>query len=439
MAQIFRAKKATKPSKHLALQIESMDHQGRGVARHDGKVCFVAGALTNEHVTAQVTQAKSKLLEAKLIKVMTASEYRTQPFCEHYEQCGGCNLQHQSVDNQLIEKQQAVEKLFARFAKITQLPWQAAITSAPLHYRRAARIASIYDKKRNTVKLGFRASQSKQIVDIEQCNVLAAPFADIFITLNALSQALNEFKFISHVQLCQADNHNYVLFRHTKALSQTTYQAIRAGLENYQVVFDDGENAAEYQQLPNYRLPEFGLVLEFQLNNFIQVNQAVNDAMLHQAVTWLKPRADEKVLDLFCGVGNFSLVLAKYANAVIGVEGEAQSVAMARQNAQTNQIHNVQFHCFDLTRAISEATWFDPSVDVLLLDPSRTGALEVLEQLPLGQFSRILYVSCDPVTLARDAQVIHRAGFTLEKLGLMNMFVHTGHIETMALFVKQQK
>ncbi|MEJ6473011.1 23S rRNA (uracil(1939)-C(5))-methyltransferase RlmD [Pseudoalteromonas piscicida] len=439
MAQIFRAKKAVKPSKQIELTVASMDHQGRGVARHDGKVCFITGALTNERVRAQVTQAKAKLLEAKVTKVIEASPERTQAFCPHYTQCGGCSLQHQTVEGQLSEKQHAVEKLFARFANIAQVPWYPPITFSPLHYRRAARIACIYDKQTKKVRLGFRAQQSKNIIDIEQCDVLVSPFDRIFAALNNLAGSLSEFKLISHIQLCQADNHNFVLFRHTKALSDTTRDALKAGLEQYQVLFDDGENPVLYPQLPQYRLSEFDLTLEFKLSNFIQVNQAVNEAMLHQAMAWLQPTSCEKVLDLFCGVGNFSLVLAKQAKSVIGVEGEVQSVAMAEQNAQTNQIDNVQFYCFDLTQPITQAAWFDESLDVLVLDPSRPGALEVLQRLPLTQFKRVLYVSCDPVTLARDTQVICQAGFELEKLGLMNMFVHTGHIETMALFTKQHK
>lgn len=439
MAQIFRAKKAAKPSKQIELNIESMDHQGRGVARHEGKVCFVAGALTGERVRALVVQAKSKLLEAKMTKVLNASKERVKPFCPHYQQCGGCSLQHQSVDGQLNEKQHAVEKLFARFANIKHLPWQAPITSMPLHYRRAARLACIYDKQSKSMKLGFRASQSKQIIEIAQCDVLVSPFDRIVNTLSALAQSLSEFRLISHIQLCQADNHNYVLCRHTKPLSASTRETLQNELENCQVLFDDGETPVVYSQLPYYHLDEFGLTLEFKLNNFIQVNQSVNEAMLRQATDWLQLSNDESVLDLFCGVGNFSLLLAKQAKNVIGVEGEAQSVAMAQQNAQTNQISNVQFHCFDLTQSITEAAWFDANLDVLVLDPSRPGALEVLQQLPLTQFTRILYVSCDPVTLARDASVIALAGFELEKLGLMNMFVHTGHIETMALFKKQCK
>ena len=437
MAQIFRAKRATKPAKHLELTIDSMDHQGRGVGRVNGKVCFVTGALTSERVKAEVTQAKAKLMEARLTKVVQAAPERVEPFCQHYQQCGGCGLQHQEVAAQLNSKQLAVSKLFQRFAGIESLPWQAPITSPPKHYRRSARIACIYDKQSKQVKLGFRAKQSKHIVAIDHCPVLVAPFDSLFEVLQQLAANEREFSAISHIQLCQADNHNYVLFRHTKTLSARFIGVLQQQLVDYQLLFDNGSDAPEYAVLPQYRLPEFELSLEFKLSNFIQVNPGVNNAMLLQSVEWLALGEHDKVLDLFCGVGNFSLVLAKQANSVVGVEGEAQSVAMAQQNAHTNQIDNASFHCFDLTQSLSDAPWFAPDLDVLVLDPSRPGALEVLQQLPLTQFKRILYVSCDPVTLARDSRIIVEAGFALDKIGLMNMFVHTGHIETMALFVRQ--
>ncbi|WP_440055569.1 23S rRNA (uracil(1939)-C(5))-methyltransferase RlmD [Pseudoalteromonas sp. T1lg65] len=437
MAQIFRAKKSTKPIRHIEVLIDSMDHQGRGVARVAGKVCFVEGALTGEKVKGQVLQDKSKLLEATVVKVLTPSPERVPPFCEYYERCGGCSLQHQQLDAQIETKQQAVTMLFAKFAGIDQLPWQPCIRSEPQHYRRAARIASLHHKQSGHLQLGFREKQAKKIVEVSHCDVLVKPFDTLFDTLRNKLNEMSAFKSVSHIQLCQADNGNFVLLRHTRAISDEQKQKFVDELKEYVVVFDDGETAVSYARTPYYQLANFGLKLSFTLANFIQVNQQVNEKMLQQAVDWLELSGSEKVLDLFCGVGNFSLVLAKQSNKVIGVEGEAQSVAMAKQNAQTNQITNCQFYRFDLTESIASAPWFDPHADILLLDPSRPGALEVLKQLPLTQFKKILYVSCDPVTLARDSKVISQAGFELNKVGLMNMFVHTSHIETMALFLRR--
>lgn len=437
MAQIFRAKKTSNKGKVLTLDVKSLDHQGRGVASHNGKVCFVDGALPNEQIKAQILDEKSKLIEAKQVKVLTPSDERIAPFCQHYGDCGGCQLQHLEINSQLKYKQQAVGKLFEKFAKTGDLAWQPAIVSDATHYRRSARIACIADKKSKQFKLGFRAQRSKQIVEVESCAVLSSVFSNVFKQLRAAITDNVKLHSISHVQLCEADNGVFILIRHTKNIDKAAKQLLETSLntEHLQVLWDDGETDVSYQTLPNYRVDnlEFG----FQLNNFIQVNGAVNEKMLMQSLDWLALKQDDTVLDLFCGIGNFSLLAAKHAARVIGVEGVESSVQRATLNAKQNQLENVAFECFDLTQDISSAKWFDKQTNVLILDPSRTGAYDVLKQLPLKQFEKILYVSCDPVTLARDSALVLEAGFTISKVGLMNMFPHTGHIETMALFQRR--
>ncbi|CAM3934187.1 23S rRNA (uracil(1939)-C(5))-methyltransferase RlmD [Pseudoalteromonas byunsanensis] len=437
MAQFFRAKASSSKGKTIELAVESMDHQGRGVAKHQGKVCFVDGALAGERVKAQIQQDKSKLIIAKTIKLQQSSEHRVNPFCEHYNECGGCQLQHLAHTEQLNAKQQALSKLFAKFAKAEQLPWQASIESEPTHYRRAARIACFYDKQSQQLKVGFRSAKSKHIVDIKKCDVLSTPFAN---SLEKLRVALNSNKVyssVSHVQLCDADNGQYLLLRHTKPINESHKEKFASlfSEDNWHLLWDDAKQPIHYEVLPNYLVAD--LAFEFKLSNFIQVNRAVNEKMLLQAQTWLLLKEDDQVLDLFCGIGNFSLLMAKQANRVIGVEGSESSVAMAKQNAHTNKISNVQFFCSDLTTPLAGAQWFCDTLNVLLLDPSRTGAYEILQQMPLQQFEKVLYVSCDPVTLARDSALLLQAGFEIRKIGLMNMFPHTGHIETMALFQRR--
>lgn len=441
MAQFFQAKKKTLSGQPISMTITGMDHQGRGIAKYNNKVCFVSGALSKEVVKAKLTEDKARYSSAKTIKVEQPSDARVKPFCEHYQQCGGCQLQHLRLDQQLVEKQIAVSQLFAKFAKLEDMAWQSPILSEPLHYRRSARLAVMYDKTAKRMRVGYRAQGSKQIVSINKCAVLSQVYDDIFNCLDTLLNQYNELRSVSHIQLCQADQQNFVILRHTKAINESLkHTIIELGLaQQWQIIFQ-GESqviAHEHLSMPFYQLPEQELKFEFGLDNFIQVNAQVNQAMLSQAVEWLNLKAHEQVLDLFCGIGNFSLALAKYAKTVIGVEGVASAVAMASQNAQTNQITNTQFHCFDLTQTIEQAPWFSKALDVLVLDPSRTGAMAILEQLPLKQFKTILYVSCDPVTLARDSAIISQAGFSLKKIGLMNMFPHTGHIETMALFQRR--
>ncbi len=441
MAQFFQAKKKTLSGQAVSLTVTGMDHQGRGIAKHKNKVCFVSGALSNEIVKAKLTEDKARYCTAKTLKVEQASDARVKPFCEHYHQCGGCQLQHLRLDQQLVEKQIAVSQLFAKFAKLDDMAWQQPLLSESSHYRRSARLAVMYDKAAKRMRVGYRAQNSKQIVSINKCPVLSQVFDDVFSQFDTLLNSHHELRSVSHIQLCQADEQNFVILRHTKTISESLKQTIiEIGLaQQWQVIFQGESHLIEHDHLPMpfYRLPTQQLKFEFGLENFIQVNAKVNQAMLTQAVDWLNLNGDEQVLDLFCGIGNFSLVVAKCAKSVIGVEGVSSAVAMARQNAQTNQIANAQFHCFDLTQTIEQAPWFSKKLDVLLLDPSRTGALAILEQLPLKQFKTILYVSCDPVTLARDSAIISQAGFSLQKIGLMNMFPHTGHIETMALFQRR--
>ncbi|RJE77295.1 23S rRNA (uracil(1939)-C(5))-methyltransferase [Pseudoalteromonas sp. MSK9-3] len=437
MAQIFRAKKRVVDKQAIEVKIHSLDHQGRGVASYQGKVCFVDGALANEQIKAQITHNKAKFFEAKMLKVITPSDERVIPFCQHNDVCGGCQMQHLALSAQLQHKQQAVDKLFSKFTQQTALNWQAAIESDSTHYRRSARIASFYDKTAQSLKLGFRGFRSKKIVEIVECQVLSSHFHDVFIQLRQLLNSRSGFRSITHIQLCDADNGQFVLLRHTKAISDSdkSYLAEQSKALGWHLIWDDGAGHSELAVLPHYRVGD--VRFEFTLDNFVQVNAPVNAAMLAQASDWLTLSEGDIVLDLFCGIGNFSLLFAKQATSVIGVEGSASSVAMAIQNAHTNQIENAEFHCFDLTQDMTQANWFNTQAKVLVLDPSRTGAFEILKQMPLAQFNKVLYVSCDPVTLARDSKLLLDAGFSLVKIGLMNMFPHTGHIETMVLFQRR--
>ena len=441
MAQIFKAKKKPVQQKTVILDITQMDHQGRGIAKYNNKVCFVSGALVNEQVKATLIEDKARYSSAVTQKVINASEARVNPFCQHFGQCGGCQLQHQDAEQQVIEKQRAVQQLFAKFAKQTNLNWQTPLMSKPTHYRRSARIAVMYDKTAKKMRVGYRASGSKNIVSIKQCDVLSEAFTDIFTLFEDLINQHKSLHCISHLQLCQSDGGIFVVIRHTKVIADETKRLVEQACipYHYSLVWQSESAVIEHSHLPTpyYYIEEFDLKFKFGLDNFIQVNAQVNQAMLKQSVDWLDLNGSENILDLFCGIGNFSLVMAKQAKSVIGVEGVTSAVAMATQNAHTNSISNAHFHCFDLTQTIKNAPWFNKDLNVLVLDPSRTGAMAVLEQLPLKQFKTILYVSCDPVTLARDSAIILQADFELNKVGLMNMFPHTGHIETMALFQRR--
>ncbi|MDP5212508.1 23S rRNA (uracil(1939)-C(5))-methyltransferase RlmD [Pseudoalteromonas tunicata] len=440
MAQFFKPQKATQTKTKREITIDSLDHEGVGVSRENNKVCFVEGALTGETVLAQPQQSKAKFERLTTVKVLNASAHRVKPFCVHFSQCGGCSLQHLELSQQLVEKQHAVTQLFNKFAKIDQLNWQPAIESAPLHYRRSARIAVFYDKVKRSFNVGFRQKGSKKIVDISQCDVLDIRYQAVFREFSSLLPQLKNGQAITHLQLCGVE-HAYLVVRHIAPLAASDIAAIKRVCLTHQwlLVLQGQAGEVELNDLapPSYQLSEQSLRFEFGLDNFIQVNAVVNQQMLSQAINWLALDKNEKVLDLFCGIGNFSLVMATNALAVVGVEGVESSVQMAKHNSALNQLSNTQFYCQDLSQDMASQAWFSEHYDVLVLDPSRTGAFEILQQLKLKRFKRILYVSCDPVTLARDSQLITQAGFTLDKIALMNMFPHTGHIETMVLFVKR--
>ncbi|WP_462157578.1 23S rRNA (uracil(1939)-C(5))-methyltransferase RlmD [Pseudoalteromonas sp. GB56] len=432
MANFYKPTKKKVKNQSQELHIESLDHHGRGVAKSNGKVIFVNGALAGEHVKAVTQSDKKQYAEAQCTKVITPSAHRVEPLCEHYERCGGCTLQHLESSEQLVAKQHAVSALFTKFSGLAELPWQGAIDSQPWHYRRSARV-SVYDDKNQGLKVGFRQKGSKRIINIDTCPVLDDGYNRVFAFFREQISQHRALRSVTHLQLVAAQQQNFVVVRHTKAIPEPVKDAIANAAQAHDWTLVWQEDTEQALPHASYQL-ENNLTLNFGLDNFIQVNAEVNDKMLHQAMQWLALEQHHQVLDLFCGVGNFSLLAGTTAQRVVGVEGVESAVKYAKQNAENNDLNNCEFHCFDLTEPLYKAKWFDKSFDVLILDPSRMGADAILAQLPLKQFKRVLYVSCDPVTLARDSKTILAAGFTLNKLGIMNMFPHTGHIETMALF-----
>ncbi|GHE85636.1 23S rRNA (uracil(1939)-C(5))-methyltransferase RlmD [Thalassotalea profundi] len=434
--------KTTKHKSQRKLTIDSLSHEGVGITRIDNKVCFVEGALPKETILATSVQQKSRYERFTTNKVINESSFRIKPFCPHFDLCGGCQLQHLQLPQQLVEKQKAVGQLFTKFAQLNELNWQTPIESDTLHYRRSARIAVLYQPQKKVFQLGFRQQGAKKIVNIEHCLILEQCYQNIFTAFRQLLPQLKNGKAITHIQLCSV-NHAFVIVRHIKPLPASDVELLKKVCEKngWKLVLEgETENFIfidqQKESLPRYQLNQQDLVFKFNFNNFIQVNNLVNQKMITQALQWLALKENENVLDLFCGIGNFSLAMAISAQNVVGIEGVESSVAVARSNAQLNAIENATFYCQDLTENMSKALWYQQEYDVLVLDPSRAGALDILQQLPLKKFKRILYISCDPVTLARDSKLITDAGFTLNKVALMNMFPHTKHIETMALFVK---
>ena len=455
MAQFFKPQKKTVAKGKQQLTIDTLNHEGVGITRVNNKVGFVEGALPREVVLASPTQTKAKFERFSVSKVIKPSEFRVKPFCTHYNTCGGCQLQHLAPEQQLVEKQKAVNSLFEKFLgdANTDLNWQSAIDSQPLTYRRTARIAVFYDKNKKEYLFGYRQKGSKKIININNCQVLESCFSNIFEVFHPLLNRLKTGQSITHLELYRTQDQALIIIRHIRALSENDINLLssEADKNGWKIVLEGETGQYEFSDkhastqavinnkniyLLHYYINEFNLKFNFSFDNFIQVNHKVNGLMLKQAIDWLNLKSDEKILDLFCGIGNFSLPMAQRASSVVGIEGVASSVEMAKFNAKNNQIENARFFCQDLNESMAKAKWFNEEYDVLVLDPSRAGAFDILSQLKLKRFARILYVSCDPVTLARDSKLIIDAGFKISKTGLMNMFPHTGHVETMALFTK---
>lgn len=455
MAQFFKPQKKTVAKGKQQLTIDTLNHEGVGITRVNNKVGFVEGALPREVVLASPTQTKAKFERFSVSKVIKPSEFRVKPFCTHYNTCGGCQLQHLAPEQQLVEKQKAVNSLFEKFLgdANTDLNWQSAIDSQPLTYRRTARIAVFYDKNKKEYLFGYRQKGSKKIININNCQVLESCFSNIFEVFHPLLNRLKTGQSITHLELYRTQDQALIIIRHIRALSENDINLLssEADKNGWKIVLEGETGQYEFSDkhastqavinnkniyLLHYDINEFNLKFNFSFDNFIQVNHKVNGLMLKQAIDWLNLKSDEKILDLFCGIGNFSLPMAQRASSVVGIEGVASSVEMAKFNAKNNQIENARFFCQDLNESMAKAKWFNEEYDVLVLDPSRAGAFDILSQLKLKRFARILYVSCDPVTLARDSKLIIDAGFKISKTGLMNMFPHTGHVETMALFTK---
>ncbi|MGS0690993.1 23S rRNA (uracil(1939)-C(5))-methyltransferase RlmD [Shewanella sp. 0m-4] len=445
MAQFFKAKpnRSKQLSSKLSLKVTQLDHLGAGIAHHDGKIVFINGSLPGETVSVQLTEQKKKFARAKLLKIEQASAERVEAACPHYQLCGGCDLQHLDIAAQRKHKANTLVDLVHKFSQAQASELSDTISDNAWHYRRRARLATWYDKNTKHISLGFRASSSSDVVEIQSCAVLAEPLSALIPDLAFLLNQLSGKKALGHVELTQADNGNFVVLRVTKIFSDKDKARLVEFAEKHGVIVllqgDEGEcehlNGPGLQAYYGFtsEADDADIKLNFSAGNFIQVNDAVNQAMVKQAVQWLSPQAGERVLDLFCGIGNFSLPLAKGGAEVIGVEGVPAMVEQARVNAKQSGLDNVSFYHADLSADLSKEPWLG-KVDKMLIDPARAGAYESMQSLKKLKPKALVYVSCNPASLARDSEVILKQGYKLKKIGLIDMFPQTHHLESMALF-----
>lgn len=423
--------------------IESLSHDGRGVARLDGKAVFVHGALPGERVRLRVLRRHRHFEEAEAEAVLEPSPERVEPGCSHFGRCGGCSLQHLAPASQIRAKERAMLDALQRIGHVAPATvFEPLRGDSPWGYRRRARLGVKYVAKKGKVLVGFRERASGFVTELARCPVLHPIVGELIGPLAELIGGLTVRDAVPQIEVAMGDEACVLVFRVMTSPSQADEAALRAFGERHGVAVylqPGGLDSIRPLDPPGvvltYRLPEFGVELEFEPGDFTQVNFAVNRAMVHRAVELLDPQPTQRLLDLFCGLGNFTLALARRAGEVVGVEGEAGLVARARANAVRNGIDNVRFHSANLYGPLDAEPWLQGSYDGVLLDPPRTGALEVLPHLTRAGARRIVYVSCYPGTLARDAgELIHGLGYRLAGAGVMDMFPHTAHVESIAVF-----
>ncbi len=461
MANFFKVSPTKKlPAQQLTVKVKRLDLNGCGVAQLNNKPVFITGALEGELIEIKLIEKKNKFARAKLTRIINSSSERVNAQCQHFLLCGGCDLQHLRFEQQIVFKQTKISELFSREGIVETLPWQAPILSTPWHYRRKARIGVQYDKKAKAT-IGFRQKATNQLVAIKSCSILVKPLADIFPILTQLVSNLTVKNAIGHIEVIYSslasespdDEKKTIVI--VRQLRKQTIQDIclwqaQAKKHRWQVIFDDG---SKYQSLahinsnvtlmnnePRLSYPLLrDIDIEFGVNDFIQINQKVNLAMVEQALDWLQVSSQDKLLDLFCGLGNFSLALAQRAEMVIGVEGVQVMVDKASLNARKNRMNNCTFYQADLNSDWSSCDWFkklpeNSYFDKVLLDPARAGAEQATRQVAKLKVPMILYVSCDPRTLARDSKILIEQGYKISKISLIDMFSQTKHAETMVLF-----
>lgn len=440
MAQFFKPQKKSTQPQRIEFTIDSLDHHCVGVGRHQGKAIFVEGALPGERIQARIIDDKKHYAHGALQQVLTPAANRIAPFCDHYRECGGCSAQHLGEADQQAVKEAGLVSLFDRLGNIQAPALDPVLTGESRAYRRVCRLAIKFDKNGRCTRVGFRRRQSNDLVEIAGCPVLAAPLSALIAPLRDCLNRLKSQRELGHAELIQAEQGIMMLLRHTgrpneadRALLIEFAQA--QGIDLYLQAADDRIEPLRQQFALDYTLD--GLSLAFAPGDFIQVNGPINQRMVEQALAWLGATRDDKVLDLFCGIGNFTLPLARQAREVVGVEGELAMVARAEENARRNGITNARFYKADLSGDIVGMSWAREGFDLVLLDPARPGALEVMSHVVALAPKRVVYVSCNPVTLARDSRVLVQGGYRLTRLGMLDMFPHTGHLESMALFERK--
>ena len=437
------------------LTIESLDQEGRGVARVEGKAIFVEGALPGERVHAASVRVKPSFETARVTSIVKANASRVTPRCPHFGVCGGCTLQHAHPALQVAAKQRALEEALARIGRVRAERMLPPIEGPAWGYRYRARLTVRHVVKKGAVLVGFHERKSSFVADMTECHVLPRKISDMLPALRSLVASLTIRDRLPQIELAVGEtqdgdriilNHVLVL-RILEPLAPADEVLLREFADRHEIALwtQTGGPATVQPFHPAqsslaYLLPEFQVVMPFAQTDFTQVNSAINRVLVRRALALLDPQPGERVADFFCGLGNFTLPIARRGASVVGVEGSAPLVQRAEGNARHNGLGDrARFVVANLFAATPESIAGLGPLDRVLIDPPREGGIELVKSLPArddaGGLGRIVYVSCNPATLARDAEVlVHERGYRLAAAGVVNMFPHTAHVESIAMF-----
>jgi len=439
----------TIPQKKInTVNIDSLSHDGRGIAHINNKTLFLENALPEEEVEFVFTKQYSKLSIGKVTTCLKPSSARVTPVCQHYEICGGCSLQHLAHQQQIAFKTKVLQEQLKHIGGLTitsenVLP---AIIGPSVGYRSKARLAAKYVQKKQKVLVGFHEKNGAYVVATSECPILKPEVGKKISLLSQLIGSLSIYQHIPQIEIACGDEITALVLRHLQNFSskdidllqefgakhQMQFYSQAGGIETVKLITT---HTASNDNLPSYQLINHGIEIIFTPTDFTQINHHINNQLVNHALELLAINPQEKVLDLFCGIGNFTLPIAKKCQHATGVEGNKNAVARAIQNAQHNNIKNAEFYCSDLTQESSD-TWQQHQYDKILLDPPRTGAQEICTTIKKFGAQKIVYVSCNPATLARDAKEIVAQGYELQNITLVDMYPHTSHMETVASFVQ---
>ncbi|TXH04232.1 MAG: 23S rRNA (uracil(1939)-C(5))-methyltransferase RlmD [Nevskiaceae bacterium] len=430
------------PSGEFSADIVDLAQDGRGVARIDGKATFIADALPGETVRFRYLHTGRDADEGQAVTVEVSSPDRVTPQCAHFGVCGGCALQHLSPQGQIAFKQKQLSDAFARIGKVSPEEMAPPIMGETWHYRRRARLGAKHVPKKGGTLVGFRERESSYLAALDACQVLDARVGLRLKALAALIDTLAIRAQLPQIEVAAAD-HVALVLRVLETPAEADLEKLRAfaAAEGVEIYLQPGGPQTIAPLSPPARVLDYSpdgsdLRLRFQPTDFIQVNGSISQQIVRRAIAWLAPQPGERVLELFCGLGNFSAPLARTGVELVAVEGEAGLVQRARDNAARLGL-TMRFERADLFVPDAHAPWLQGHFDAVLLDPPRSGAKEVLPLVAAKSPRRIVYVSCHPGTLARDAGLlVHEHGYRLVRAGVMDMFPHTAHVESMALFEK---